>query len=445
MSESIPVSSYAFRPLNYLGSKYRLLDFIKSNVAHLTPPTYGVCDLFSGSGCVSYKLSESYPVVSCDIQNYSKVISNALLNEFQVSRIELESLRKYVDSDKHVRLISIFKPLIDLEESAIARKSLEKLAAIVENGSVLAYSIDLVETPLNNEIERVLENLAHRDIASVDVMVARYYGGVYFSYRQAVALDAILGGIHRCIDDRNKDLFIAALLSTASELASTVGKHFAQPLKARNSAGEVKPTVYNKAVKDKTINAVALFWKWLERYMCLPKSGLRHSVMQGDWVKCLETLPESVKTVYADPPYTRDHYSRFYHVLETIALRDEPELSTVKINGQLHLSNGLYRKSRHQSPFCIRSKAPEVFLNMFRIVSERGMNLLLSYSPYDETKKSHPRVVTIDQLKETARNFFNAVRIVSAGNFQHSKLTSTDHFLEASEEAEILFLCKNDK
>ena len=54
--------SYNFRTLNYLGSKLRLLDFIEHHVLQLTKEGEGVCDLFAGSGCVSYKLSEKFSV-----------------------------------------------------------------------------------------------------------------------------------------------------------------------------------------------------------------------------------------------------------------------------------------------------------------------------------------------------------------------------------------------
>ena len=73
--------AYDFRTLNYLGSKLRLLDFIEENVRRVTPEGAGVCDLFAGSGCVSYKLSRLFPVVACDIQGYSKIICDALLHD----------------------------------------------------------------------------------------------------------------------------------------------------------------------------------------------------------------------------------------------------------------------------------------------------------------------------------------------------------------------------
>ena len=114
------------------------------------------------------------------------------------------------------------------------------------------------------------------------------------------------------------------------------------------------------------------------------------------------------------------------------------------IHGSTHVSNGIYRENRHQSPFCIKSKAPGAFRKMFELTSKSGRNLLLSYSPYDETKKSHPRVVTMQQLLSIAEEYFDNVDTVSAGSFKHNKLNSSEHFLEASDEAELLIICTNN-
>ncbi|WP_290386120.1 DNA adenine methylase, partial [uncultured Muribaculum sp.] len=167
-------------------------------------------------------------------------------------------------------------------------------------------------------------------------------------------------------------------------------------------------------------------------------------IIKGNYIDCLKQLPDNVKTIYADPPYTRDHYSRFYHVLETITLRDMPEISMVTVHGTTHISNGIYRKDRYQSPFCIKSKAPEAFNAMFKAASSTGRNLILSYSPYDETKKTHPRVISIKQLIDLANKYFPIVNIVSAGYFVHNKLNSSKNKLQASNEAEILIICKNN-
>ena len=435
--------SYNFRTLNYLGSKLRLLDFIEDKVLDVTPQGAGICDLFAGSGCVSRKLSRLHSVVSCDIQGYSKVICNALLHKFDVTDKTIEDFFKSLDNEYANKLREAFVPLIELEQDAIDSKKLEVLTCILEHGSLEVFNIEHNLSCLSDQLVVVCKNLKRIGLNDVRSLISRYYGGVYFSYKQAVDIDIILENIHRLVSEDNRDLFLAALLSTASDVVDTVGKHFAQPIKARNSKGDIKTLVYNKALKDKTLDIFKLYKEWLNKYVESKKGQYRNTILQGDYLDCLQNLPDYVRTVYADPPYTRDHYSRFYHVLETMALDDSPEISTVTIHGNTHVSNGIYRKDRHQSPFCIRSMAPMAFEDMFRIVSESNRNLLLSYSPYDESKESHPRVVTITQLLSWANNYFDNVEMVSAGHFSHSKLNSTEHFLESSDEAEMLIVCTN--
>lgn len=432
---------YNFRTLNYLGSKLRLLDFIEGNVLNVTKEGEGVCDLFAGSGCVSYKLSNKFSVTSCDIQGYSRVISNALMKNFDVTQLDVDEFLDDVAKDSS--LYNSFLPLITMEEDAITQRNPEILTDILEYGSVEVYSIEHNVSHINEQLQLVLNNLNNNGLLDVRSLISRYYGGVYFSYKQAVQIDLILEAISVYIKKDNRDLFLAALLSTASDVVGTVGKHFAQPIKARDSKGKIKVTVYNKAVKDKSLDVLELYREWLQRYIQLPKSNNEHIAIRGDYMDCLRALSDSVKTIYADPPYTRDHYSRFYHVLETITLRDLPELSTTNIHGDHHVTNGIYRNDRHQSPFCIKSQAPDAFKAMFEYAASTNRNLLLSYSPYDETKKSHPRVVTMQQLITWAKDYFSLVEIVSAGSFKHNKLNSVEHSLDASDEAELLIVCTN--
>lgn len=437
--------SYNFRTLNYLGSKLRLLDFIEEKVLDVTPQGAGICDLFAGSGCVSRKLSRLHPVVSCDIQGYSKVIGNALLNRFDVTDKIIEDFFKSLDNEYANKLREVFAPLIELEQDAIKSKNLEVLTCILEHGSLEVFNLEHALSCLSEQLEDVCKKIEEAGLKDERSLISRYYGGVYFSYKQAVEIDIILESIHRLVSKENHDLFLAALLSTASDVVDTVGKHFAQPIKARDSKGNIKTTVYNKAAKDKTIDVFALYREWLQKYKNLPKSDYQHITLQGDYEQCLRALPDSVKTVYADPPYTRDHYSRYYHVLETLTLRDNPKISTVTIHGSTHVSKGIYRENRHQSPFCIKRKAPEAFRKMFELTASAGRSLLLSYSPYDETKKTHPRVVTMQQLITLAEEYYDNVEIVSAGIFKHNKLNSTEYFLEASDEAELLIVCTNNE
>ena len=433
---------FNFRTLNYLGSKLRLLDFIEEYIRRITPENGSVCDLFAGSGCVSYRLSRYFNVISCDIQAYSNVICNALLNNHDIVENDVNSFIFSI-KNKSSKLKESFLPLILTEYNAIKNKDIKTLAEILEHGSVEVFRIESVQSSLSEIQEQVRRSLENNNLMHNPSIISRYYGGVYFSYEQAVDIDIIWNAIREINDMTKKHLYLSALLSTVSDIVNTVGKHFAQPIKAKDSKGNIKALVYNKAIKDKTMQVLPLFEQWLKKYILLPKSKFNHVSMQGDFMDCLNTLPDSVNTIYADPPYTRDHYSRFYHVLETIALDDEPEISTVKIHGVTRISNGIYRKDRFQSPFCIKSQAPIAFVNMFKVIADSKRNLLLSYSPYDETKKTHPRVVTLSQLVSWASEYFTNVEVVSAGHFTHNKLNSVSHLLEASDEAEVLIVCTN--
>ena len=57
LKELSALDSKGFRPIHYLGSKLRLLPEIERLVDELDPSKGRVCDLFSGSGTVSYFLS----------------------------------------------------------------------------------------------------------------------------------------------------------------------------------------------------------------------------------------------------------------------------------------------------------------------------------------------------------------------------------------------------
>ena len=255
--------SYIFKTLNYLGSKLRLLDFIEENVRKVTDVGSGVCDLFAGSGCVSYKLSSVFPIVSCDIQYYSTVICNALLHKPTISKDEFNTFISDIYLGAYSSLVNGFSPLIAIEEDAIKNKKLDVLTDIIEHGSLEVFNIENSESLISLAIEQVNNNLMVAGLMNKESLISRYYGGVYFSYYQAVQIDVILAAIRNHANENIKDVLLAALLSTASDIVDTVGKHFAQPIKARDSKGNIKPLVLNKALKDKTIDVFALYKAWL--------------------------------------------------------------------------------------------------------------------------------------------------------------------------------------
>ncbi|MGR3507147.1 MAG: DNA adenine methylase [Paracoccaceae bacterium] len=336
------------------------------------------------------------------------------------------------------------RPLIELEEHFLEQARLGEptgLANLIEAGSFMTFSREHTD-PTILEAYSASEQMLSVSGKTRDssTMVFRHFGGVYFSYEQAAKLDVLLDVVHSLTPEERRSP-LAAVLTTASDIVNTVGKQFAQPIRPRDKHGKVKRTLYSQVARDRFKDPSTIFLSSMEKYSGFPTPRFEHSAVRSDYLEFLRSGAFNKGVVYADPPYTRDHYSRFYHALETIALRDDPQISTNTAHGVTQPSRGVYRLERHQSPFCIRSKAPSAFEEMFEEISRAGLPLVLSYSPYSAEKDSHPRVMTVDGIADLAKRKFGTVVVVSIGGFSHSRLNKFELHKEASPEAEYLFIC----
>ena len=440
------VSNNVWRPIHYLGSKLRVLNVVEQAINDVSPQGSSVCDLFSGSGTVSSSLARTRPVTAVDIQEYSKVICAALLHPVELPTEEIEKrLKYYLTASRVSGVIEAATALIELEEAFLERArtgDLDGLASLIDAGPILTSN----KVSTNEEIKRAFldckkqinDNLGGDNKSN---MVLRHFGGSYFSFKQAAELDVILEMASK-MPETIKTVMIAAALSTASELVNTVGKQFAQPIRPRDKDGNVKKSLYSQAARDRYKSTFDIYFGCLKKFSKTQTSLFNHKAIKADYYDYLSSSKFNESVVYADPPYTRDHYSRFYHVLETLALRDDPNISTNTAHGKTLPSRGIYRTNRHQSPFCIRSKAPVAFERLFSKVAARKVPLVLSYSPYASDKNAHPRVMQIDSLRKIAKQYFNVVDIETIRQFSHSKLNKIELHKEVSQDAEYLFICR---
>lgn len=438
------------RPIHYLGSKLRMLDSVKTAVDMVDESGGCLCDLFSGSGTVSKYFAEYRDVISVDIQNYSSVLCEATMKYLQQEHDIHTIMDEIMHSEIRTKQIRIFNTLLEYEEQCITDAqdgNINNLYEIIEKGSIYIYLKEKgfdYSARLNMTLEDLEKKLINEEeINSKDNIITRYYGGLYFSYKQSVDMDSIESYVFEK-SGLLKTKLLAALLSTASEIVNTVGKQFAQPLKVTDSKGKYKVSLAKKIMEDRSLNVFEIYEKWLQYYMAVGEDKHEYISLCDDYLSALDKLKQkNVSVIYADPPYTRYHYSRYYHVLETICLRDNPEITTTFPNGTGGISRAIYRAGRHQSPFCIKSQAEKAFDELFKKVKELNIPLVLSYSPFDASKAVTPRLQSIEQLVDKAKLYFEDVVTMSPGEFTHSKLNSTDKNFEANHEAEILILCKN--
>ena len=438
------------RPIHYLGSKLRCVDFIRNVIDSLDPTGGYVCDLFAGSGTVSKFLSHTRPVISVDVQEHSRVLCSALLNPPSPEADQYDNFGDLCKNSQRLESLSwAVEPLVKYENDCINRAFESNplpLCELLENGSIIRFEQGFQKecsSHLSQTLRTVVARLAKLSFMDgPEALITRYYGGLYFSYKQAFQLDVLLDSISKSSKEI-RNVLLAATLSTASDIVNTVGKQFAQPIRPRKSDGTPKKNIAQRVYRDRRIDVFSTFNKWLKRYLMQPATEYAHRVFRMDYLDALDIIDDDVRVVYADPPYTRDHYSRFYHVLETISLRDDPGISTTFINGKTGLSRGLYRQNRHQSPFCIKSKVVSAFETMFKKVRALESSLVVSYSPFATDKKARPRLLTIEQLEELAKKYYAKVEVTSIGSFSHSKLNSSDKNFDVSYNAELVMVCES--
>ena len=432
-----------FRPIHYLGSKLRMVDTIVDAVDKVDPSSGRVCDLFAGSGTVAGVLARSRSVTAIDIQEYSRVLCSALIRP--IASIECHQLSRAPTetSDLTWATASIVHYEQECTKRALSGDP-DVLSDFLENCSLTRFlygefdGSQLLKDILAETVLKLKEVGLHNSSSS---LATRMFGGVYFSYFQAVQLDTLLDSVFS-VPPSHRDLFLAAVLSTASEIVNTIGKHFAQPIRPRDKQGVTKQNLLHKINKDRSADVPTLFSKWLDGYYAVVRTRRPHSVIRSDYAEALSLIEEDVGVVYADPPYTRDHYSRYYHVLETLSLRDNPAVDTVRIDGVERLSRGIYRVDRHQSPFCIPSKVAGAFSTLFAEVARRGLPLVLSYSPYRQGTGARPRLLTVDNIKSLAEKEFGNVIVENVGPFSHNKLNNTRLNKARTRFAESLIICR---
>lgn len=425
----------------YLGSKQSIGADISNALSEVTVGDGPVVDLFSGTGAVSRVVSEQRPVIAVDVQEYSRVLCSAVLEKYDSSSFDFSRFMEQSEK-RYKRLAEIYESVLSLEEIALEkahRSDLKMLAEIVECGCLLADYRSNQPTWLADAAERVLEARDSASIRDSEDMIARYFGGTYYSYRQALWLSALRSECSNLSDDTKP---LAALLGTASLNASTVGGQLAQPVKAFDKDGNIKVKMLEKALRVRKSNILKSFKDSLSRLDALACPRSDNLVVKEE---CIEYLGKyqgvMPSAIYADPPYSRYHYSRYYHVLETIALNDSPQISLNPTTGQP--SRGIYRAKRYQSPFSTRTGAHKAFESLFKSAANVSPTFILSYSPYLDNVDTTPRMAKIDELVGLAKSDFAKVDCRVLDGTRHSKLAGSKDILEAAKDAEVLIICQN--
>jgi len=309
--------------MKYMGSKrWMLQNGLGDLIAREVIGTQRFLDLFAGSAAVSTHVAMKYnvPVTAFDLQRFSTVLARAVLG--RESGIDAERIwTKWYMRAKELR------------QSVRAPSALKINRAIVQR---------------------------HRDWCSQQPwLLTRSYGGHYFSALQAVWLDALRQTLP--IHEPGKSVALAALVCSASQCAAAPG-HTAQPFQPTRTAKPFLVDAWNKSIVDHCKSSFTLIAQQHARVRgyaeVLDANDAVSSAKKGD-------------LVFIDPPYSGVHYSRFYHVLETIARGQCSEVSGV---GRYPAPN-----ERPCSKYSLKSESSVALEALFETISYRRAKAIVTF------------------------------------------------------------------
>ena len=265
-----------------MGSKRQmLLNGLGEVLANEARTATRIVDLFSGSGSVSWFAASELGqrVLANDLQEYACVLARAVVERtttFDVGRIERDWFRRVIRSRNRTRC---WREACDLER----------------NGSTI-----------ESWCARAREMCSLTDRNTRPIWTA--YGGYYFSPKQAMTFDAMLRMLPA--EPQIRTVCLAATIVSASCCAAAPG-HTAQPFKANATAGKYLREAW---LRDPLVYAQRTLEKLAGRYAKHAGSAVRSDANH------LATGLGDGDLVFVDPPYSSVQYSRFYHVLETVAM-----------------------------------------------------------------------------------------------------------------------------
>ena len=144
--------------------------------------------------------------------------------------------------------------------------------------------------------------------------------------------------------------------------------------------------------------------------LCLNPLELRNKpveyIVSTSDVFSVDSSPSDV--VYLDPPYTKRQYASYYHILETIALGDNPVVEGVA---------GLRYWKDKSSVFCYKQKALRALIAL--IISQKAHRVLISYS-----NDGH---IQLDQLvlELEKTGSVNIIELGSIGRYRPNQVASS--------------------
>ncbi|ELA7315799.1 DNA adenine methylase [Vibrio alginolyticus] len=354
----------AQRPLTmqYLGGKSRIVNNILDTIVSYFPNQNKFIDLFAGSGVVAFEAQHrGYAVTANDIQPYSATLLSSLLNPISdnlssiISELSKVTNKSLFSGDRENYLPEYFTEISFYNQIEHEQFNWESYKTFVDSTSLCGGDAEAIENLKNSEKW---------------TLFLAYYRNTYFGIYQCAEIDFLREFAENCAPEDKKH--ILACVTSAMTYCVSSTTHLAQFL---------KPHSHKSAINLIKKRSISIINETIKRLIALESSLLTTGakVLQQEFKSALDEITlDSETIVYADPPYFKEHYSRYYHVLDTFVLYDYPTLTFNKRIGSTTV--GRYREDRITSDFGKKALAKKAFEKLIDICMNANAKLAISYA-----------------------------------------------------------------
>lgn len=353
-----------------MGTKKLLAPRIADLVGTIAPGPF--LDLFSGIAAVGSQVGPTRPIWCNDVQHFSTLLTTQ----------HFKSPKAFTSAN---RIREIVQPYFLENQTALD----QRFRALLDREHLL------IRTTCANSLHCLVEDIAHatqdaRDGLRSDnlhCLFSTTHAGTYFGLRQAIDIDSLRHAADKLrdlslIDDNEHGWTILALCRAVCAASNSTG-HFAQYLSPnKNNIARV--------LRKRRVD-IRFIWEQALLQSC-PIGTVRwrraNRIFRTDAVELLKSLAGKARqpaVIYADPPYTSDQYSRYYHVLETLIMYDYPDISGI----------GQYRPGRFSSGFSLKSSVNSCFEALLDAASHLDSVFILSYPTNGLLEQSTDQLLSI--------------------------------------------------
>lgn len=350
--------------VSYMGTKRalapRVVDLVRADLAGQ------FLDLFAGTCAISSAIAPFANVWCNDALSFSTLLANQHFKSRRAppgALVVAKVLAPYFNTNR-LQLLERFKGHVRLEHQAVASGKMHPLI----QSDQLAQALSSTE-----QCKRMLSARRGRKGAQPFALFTATYAGTYLGLRQCVDVDSIRYALEAAVVDKKlsketSQWLLLALCKAISQASTSTG-HFAQYLVCKKAN-------WKRHARQRRMSIWDLFLVSTDT-LCPTGSQrwrTRNKVTKSD-ANCLLDRLQRTHTknipniVYADPPYTDDQYSRYYHLYETLIAYDYP-----KVDGKAR-----YRTTRFRSSFSVKSEVHGEFERLIKSCRQLETSLLISY------------------------------------------------------------------